>query len=102
MSNLKTVFANLEIRAFEDDDGNHTVLSNSEPAFCFIRRSEEELRTLVAKTLKSYAKNFHNCEIEVQLATELVTTPKTVKLEQKSTFRAAFGLGNSLGDCVPA
>lgn len=102
MNDLKSVLAALEIRAFEDNDGNFTVVSNSEPAFCYIRRDQEELKKLVAYTLKSYAKNFHNCDIDVHIATEPVTPPKTVKLEQRSKFLPNFGFGNELGACLPA
>lgn len=102
MSNLKSIFAALEIRAFEDQDGNYTVVSNSEPAFCFVRQNEEELQRLVAATLKSYAKIFHQCDIEVEISTETVTPPRMVRLEQRSTFRPNFGFGSKIGDCLPA
>lgn len=102
MNDLKSILNNLEIRSYEDAEGNHTVVSNSEPAFCFVRKNENELAELVVSTLKSYAKHFHNSEIEVELKTEIVTTPRTVKLEQRTKFLPDFGFGNPGGALCPA
>lgn len=102
MNDLKSILSALEIRAFEDEDGNYSAVSNSEPAFCFIRESQEELRHLVASTLKSYAKRFHNVDLEVEISAEELSAPRTVRLEQRSKFRPSFGLGTAFGDLVPA
>lgn len=92
MDEINSKLAALSIRVLSGDDGLLTVISNSEPYFCFVRSTEDEISQVVSDTLKSYAKYFYNHDLEVELAYEHPTAPlPTVRLTPQSTVRPTFG-----------
>lgn len=59
---LEKCLENLEITVFENNDGCLTVCTTSEPLFCFVRETQEEIDAVVVDTLTSYVKTFFQVE----------------------------------------
>jgi len=98
MDELAAKLAALEIRSFEGDDGQYTVISSSEPYFCFVGSSHEELAELVKEALESYGRNFFGQSIEISTTFDMVEPVRTVKLEQRGRLRPSFN-GGALERC---
>lgn len=67
MDELNSRLSTLEIQILEGEDGKLTAVSNSEPLFCYVRDSEEELRNLVVDTIQRYIRTFYHAEAVVQI-----------------------------------
>jgi hypothetical protein len=55
----------LEIEVSRTPEGCLTICSAKEPVFCFDVNTHEEAESLVADTIRSYAKHFFNVDIDV-------------------------------------
>jgi hypothetical protein len=70
----------LKIVVSVGEDGRHTVCTEQEPLFCFVRDTEDEVRDLVIQTLRSYVETFYNVE-NVQFTTRRVASPPRPRAE---------------------
>jgi hypothetical protein len=61
---LEQTLSNLEIEVSVGTDGRFTVCTHSEPLFCFVRKTEEEIADVVADTLTSYVNTFYGDVID--------------------------------------
>lgn len=85
-SRLERVLNALEISVGQDPDGRYTASTLSEPLFCFVRDSEDEIHEVVTETIRSYIATFYevgDVKIEVQHMA-LPVAPKTEIVIQKS------------------
>lgn len=53
--------------------GGFTVHSDSGVLFCYVRKTEREVTEIVADTIRSYAKTFHNVDLELELSEKPLT-----------------------------
>lgn len=96
MSELKEKFASLSIQVLSNHDGQYTVVSSSEPLFCFVRDDLESLTALVEDTLESYAKTFYDESVKVEMVEQVQPTPIPVR-QLKPVKRLAPKLPFSFG-----
>jgi hypothetical protein len=52
----------LAINISEDEDGRLTAYSSSEPLFCLVRNTKDDLEEVVRELLASYAKTFYHMD----------------------------------------
>jgi hypothetical protein len=76
---VEQVLSDLEIEVSVGRDGRYTVCTHSEPLFCFVRDSEEEIDTVVIDTLTSYLNTFYSDVFE-----SIEVTAGSVPLEVSS------------------
>jgi hypothetical protein len=60
--NLEKCLQELEITVSKNGDGRLTVCTQTEPLFCFVRDTQEEINTVVVDTLSSYIRSFYQVE----------------------------------------
>jgi len=101
---LRGILANLEIRVSAATDGSsYTVCTVSEPLFCFVRRTKEELQTVVIDTLTSYVTSFWQVDSVDVTATSVPPAVSAIPVEElkpdsviKPTFRVRDSQGRQL------
>ena len=98
---VEQVLSNLDIEIFEGPDSRYTVCSTkSEPLFCYVRNTQEELDQLVIDTLTSYLNKFWDIEV---LAVTPVSEPLEIsgipieELTPRSRIRPTFNVKDSQG-----
>ncbi len=62
MTDLKERLSALDITVAVDGDEKLAVFTTTEPLFCFVCDSIEEVQALIQETLSSYARTFHQIE----------------------------------------
>jgi len=96
---VETVLSGLDIETFESD-GRFTVLSRSEPQFCFVRGSLAEIDAIVIDTLTSYLRTFWDIEVlDLPLAATSIPLPAipVERLKPVSKIRPSFRVKDSQG-----
>jgi len=77
LKRLEEFLSGIDIRLSKSSDGALTACTLSEPLFCFVRPTAEELNEVVLDTIISYVKNFWDGgAIDVSL--ETVEAPRPV------------------------
>ncbi|KAB2880682.1 MAG: hypothetical protein F9K38_10035 [Pseudorhodoplanes sp.] len=99
-SKLLQLLEALEISVSQDDDGRFTVCTTSEPLFCFVRDTEQEINDLVVNTLTSYINTFYDVEdlriTTVSVPVEKPSIPKK-ELRPVSRIKPTFTSADSQG-----
>jgi hypothetical protein len=99
---LHQILSNLEIRVsfVEGSDGPYTVCTTSEPLFCFVRPTLEEINALVVDTLTNYVSTFSNVD-SFHISTISIPVEESVipveKLKPLSIIKPTFSSRNSQG-----
>jgi hypothetical protein len=77
----------LDIRLYKDIDGSFTVISASEPLFCFQKQNLDEIQKAVSSTLEAYVKLFYhvsNVSVTTSEASEDLQNERPVPIKQLS------------------
>lgn len=91
---LKELLNKLEIViSVDEEDGSFTACTKSEPLFCFVRKTEQELEKVVEDTLRSYLETFYDVEgVRVEAVNVPLEKPQIPVKELKpvSRFKPTF------------
>lgn len=77
MSDPRLKLEKLKVTVSQTVDGRFTVRSHSEPLFCVVRDTEEEIKDVVADTIKSYLATFYHIDLE---EIKIIEEPATRRL----------------------
>lgn len=77
MDELKRKIENLKISISQDESGKYTASTRSEPFFCFVRDTEDEIKEVVAFALKSYLTCFYDVD-DVRVTVKSAPAERTI------------------------